>query len=240
MKKLFTFLFTMTWLLSFLGTSAFAYEAIEVTNGGTITGTVKFAGEPPERPMIEPSKDKEVCKPHPANDLIVSKETKGIQYAVAYLADIQKGKPQEKPAENPKVDQKGCEYLPHVLIFPAGSTIDILNSDGILHNIHTFSQANPPINKAQPKFKKVLQEKVEYPEVINVKCDVHTWMNAYWVATGHPYYAATDENGNFKLENVPPGNYKLGIWHEKLGTVTQDVAVKEKEETKVTVEMAPK
>jgi len=241
MRKLLVSVLILTWVIGF-SVSGFAYEGMEVSNGGTITGTIKFAGDPPEPKMIEPSKDKEACKAHPDLSLVVSKDTKGIKNAVVYLADIQKGKPQEKPAENPKFDQKGCEYLPHVLIFPAGTTVDILNSDGILHNIHTFPQsnANPPINKAQPKFKKVMQEKVEQPEVINVKCDVHTWMNAWWVATGHPYYVATDDNGNFKLENVPPGNYKLGIWHETLGSTEKDVAVKEKEEVKVDAEMAPK
>src|ERR1035437_4611063 len=77
-----------------------------------------------------------------------------------------------KPGEV-KFDQKGCDYTPHVLAFPAGSTVDILNSDGILHNIHSYSTKNPAFNMAQPKFKKVIQRKVEQPEVIKITCDAH-------------------------------------------------------------------
>lgn len=237
MKKLFIYALTLIWIVGF-NTRGLAYEAIEVTNSGTITGTIKFTGDPPELKMVEPAKDTEVCKPHPTEDLIVSKDTKGIKNAVVYLDGIEKGKPQENLAENPKFDQKECLYVPHVLIIPAGTTIDILNSDGILHNVHTYSSINPPINKAQPKFKKVMKEKVDQPEAINVKCDVHSWMNAWWIVTGHPYYALTDDNGNFKLENVPPGNYKLAVWQETLGSMSQEVTVKENEEVKVDVEMA--
>lgn len=236
MKKLLVCAVVLTWVVGF-NTLGFAYEAMEVGNGGTITGTIKFAGDAPEAKMIEPAKDTEICKSHPSEDLIVSKDSKGIKNAVVYLDGIEKGKPQEKPAEI-KFDQKGCQYAPHILVVPAGNTVDILNSDGILHNVHTYSKANPPINKAQPKFKKVMKEKVDQPEVINVKCDVHSWMTAWWIVTGHPYYVVTDDNGNFKLENVPPGNYKLGIWHEMLGSTSRDVAVKEKEEAKVDAEIA--
>jgi plastocyanin len=239
MRKLLIMVLAITSVIGFR-VSGFAYEAMEVANGGSISGSVKIAGDVPEPQMMEPSKDTEVCKPHPSQDLIVSKDSKGIKNAVIYLANIEKGKAQAALAENPKFDQKGCIYTPQVLLVPAGGTIDILNSDGILHNIHTFSQANPPINKAQPKFKKVMQEKVAQPEVINVKCDVHTWMNAWWVVTGHPYYTVTDDNGNFKLDNVPPGNYKLGIWHGVLGSMEHDVAVQEKQDAQVNVEMAKK
>jgi len=138
------------------------------------------------------------------------------------------------PAQNPTFDQKTCEFHPHVLAFPAGSTIDVTNSDGILHNIHTTSTVNPSQNQAQPKFKQKIQIKVDKPEwPINVKCDVHGWMSAFWVSEEHPYVAVTDANGAFKISDLPPGDYQVELWQEKLGKKTMPASIKAKEETKV-------
>jgi plastocyanin len=114
-----------------------------------------------------------------------------------------------------------------VLAFEAGSTVKIVNSDGILHNIHTYSEKNPSFNMAQPKFKKVIEQKIDQPEVIKVTCDAHGWMHGWWVATDTPYYAVTDDKGNYTIANVPPGDYTVEVWQEKLGTDDQKVSVKD-------------
>ena len=224
-----------------LTTVAGAYETGDVSNGGTISGEVKFSGDPPAPQKVAVTKDGEVCgKEKTSPDLVVG-ANKGIQNVVVRLADIKKGKALTPPASNPVFDQKNCEYNPHVLAFPAGSTIDILNSDGILHNVHTTSTANPSFNQAQPKFKKTIQTKIEKPEMpIKVQCDAHGWMHAWWVSEDHPYYAVTDASGAFKLADVPPGDYQLEAWHETLGKQTQKVTVKAKEDTKVSLEMSKK
>src|SRR5206468_541487 len=144
------------------------------------------------------SKDPEVCgKEKMSPDLVVGSD--GALANVVVTVEAQRGKKLELPAQDRVFDQKTCEYKPHVLLFPAGSTVDVLNSDGILHNIHTFGTANPPSNQAQPKFKPKIQIKVEKPETIPVKCDVHGWMSAWWVATDQPYVALTDATGAFKI-----------------------------------------
>jgi plastocyanin len=221
--------------------AAGAYDGVEVSDGGTISGEVKFSGDPPAPAKIPVTKDNEVCgKEKTSPDLVVG-SNKGIQNVVVRLSDIQKGKKLAPPATNPVFDQKGCEYSPHVLAFPAGSTIDILNSDGILHNVHTTSTANPSFNQAQPKFKKTIQAKIDKPEMpIKVQCDAHGWMHAWWVSEDHPYYAVTDANGAFKLADVPPGDYQLEAWHETLGKQTQKVKVQPKQDTKVSLEMTKK
>jgi len=205
-----------------IGFGAVAYQAA-ADNGGTITGTVKYDGSAPAPKKVEVTKDKEVCglKPHFDEDLIVSSGG-GIANAVVVLKDA---KGTATPAEV-KFDQKGCDYQPHVLAFPAGSTVDIMNDDGILHNIHTYSKVNPPFNMAQPKFKKEIQQKIEKPEVIKVSCDAHGWMHGWWYVTDTPYYAVTDDNGNFTIKDVPPGSYTIEVWQEKLGTQDQKVDVK--------------
>ena len=216
----------------FAGRAA-AYEVIAVTDGGTLAGTVKVDGPPPAAAKIPVTKDPEVCgKEKAAADLVVG--AGGTLANAVVVVKAAKGKKAEVPAQNPVFDQKTCEFHPHVLAFPAGSTIDVLNSDGILHNLHTASQTNPPSNQAQPKYKPKIQVKVEKPEwPIKVVCDVHPWMGGYWISAEHPYVAVTDASGAFKITDLPAGDYEVEIWHEKLGKKTEKASIKAKEETKV-------
>jgi len=218
-------------LLCFAGRGA-AYEAITVTDGGTLSGTVKTEGAAAPA-KIEVSKDPEVCgKEKTSPEMVVGPG--GVLANVVVVVKAAKGKKLEVPAQNPVFDQKTCEFHPHVLAFPAGSTIDVLNSDGILHNLHTQSTVNPPSNQAQPKFKPKIQVKVDKPEwPIAVKCDVHGWMSGYWISAETPYYAVTDASGAFKITDIPAGDYDVEVWQEKLGKKTEKVSIKPKEETKV-------
>ena len=218
---------------------AAAYEAIAVTDGGTLSGTVTIEGTAPPPAKIEVTKDPEVCgkeSKEKVNPSLLVGQGGGIANVVVTVKAA-KGKKLEVPAEHPVFDQRTCEFHPHVLVFPAGSTVDVKNSDGILHNIHTFGTANPPSNQAQPKFKPKIQLKVEKPETIQVKCDVHGWMSAWWVATDQPYVAVTDASGTFKITDLPPGDYEVELWQEKLGKKTEKVSITPKEETKVSWSM---
>ena len=219
---------------------AAAYEAIAVTDGGTLSGTVTIEGAAPAPGKIEVTKDPEVCgKEAKVAPALLVASGGGIANVVVTVKAA-KGKKLEVPAEHPVFDQKTCEFHPHVLVFPAGSTIDVKNSDGILHNIHTTSTVNPSQNQAQPKFKPKIQIKVEKPETIAIKCDVHGWMSGYWVATETPYVAVTDASGSFKISDLPPGDYDVELWQEKLGKAMQKASIKPKEETKVAWKMAVK
>ena len=207
------------------GAAAFPYETAPITAGGTITGVVRYAGVAPRRAQLEISKDKDVCGATPLFDqsLIVS-SSGGIGNAVITITDIPKGEPM-RPVNGVIFDQIGCEYSPHVIAFPAGSSIKVLNSDGILHSIHTESTINPVVDMAQPGFKKTLNVTIEKPEAIHVTCDAHNWMDGWWYATGNPYFAITGPDGRFSIANVPPGNYTLQVWQEKLGTMSRKVTV---------------
>jgi len=225
-----------------LAARAAAYEAMAVTDGGTLSGTVTIEGTAPPPAKIEVTKDPEVCgkeSKEKVNPALLVGPGGGIANVVVTVKAT-KGKKLEVPATNPVFDQKTCEFHPHVLVFPAGSTIDVINSDGILHNIHTTSTVNPSQNQAQPKFKPKIQIKVEKPETIAIKCDVHGWMSGYWVATETPYVAVTAADGSFKIADLPPGDYDVELWQEKLGKVTQKASIKPKEETKVAWKMAAK
>ncbi len=213
----------VVWLLR-VGV-VYPYEAATVIDGSAITGVVKFDGVPPKPAPLEVSKDKDVCAAKPLFDqsLIVGSDG-GIENAVVTITDIARGEPM-KPKDGVVFDQKDCEYSPHVIAFPAGSTIKVLNSDGILHSIHTESTINPVVDMAQPGFKKALSITIAKPEAIHVTCDAHNWMEGWWYATGNPYYAVTGADGRYSIANVPPGSYTLQVWQEKLGTMSRKVTV---------------
>jgi len=214
------------------------YKGGDVKDGGSISGTVKFKGTAPAAKKLDVGKDKEVCDKSPKMDQSLIVKDGNLANAVVTITDIKSGK--KIDAKKVTLDQNGCEYKPHVLAFVAGTAVEILNPDGILHNVHSYSKVNSAFNQAQPKFKKTLEVKVEKPEAVEVKCDVHGWMHGWLVATANPYFAVTDGSGSFKLTDVPAGSYTVEVWHEKLGKSTQKVTVKAKEEAKATFELAGK
>jgi plastocyanin len=231
-------LFLSAAIFALPASSMAQYQAGDVKDGGSVSGTVKFKGTAPAPKKLEVSKDKEVCGKSPKVDQSLVVNNGNLANAVVTITDIKTGK--KIDTKKVTLDQKECEYHPHVLAFPAGTTVEILNPDGILHNVHSYSKVNSPFNMAQPKFKKNMDVKVDKPEAIEVKCDVHSWMHGWLVATPTPYVAVTDNSGNFKLTDVPPGNYTMEVWHEKLGKNTQKVTVKAKEDAKVSFELAGK
>ena len=219
--------------------AAHGYEAGTVASGGSISGTVKYKGTPPAPAKLDVNKDTEVCgtEQKMSRELVVAADG-GIQYAVVSIPGIAKGK--AFPTGNSTLDQKGCEYQPHIVLMPAGGSIDIINSDGILHNIHTYSDKNPPLNRAQPKFKKTMTESLKDPERVRLSCDVHGWMQGWLIVEDDPYYAVTDDKGNFKITDIPAGDYEVKVWQEKLGESSQKVTVKAGADTPVNFELAGK
>jgi plastocyanin len=215
------------------------YSGGAVSDGGSISGSVKFKGTAPAPKKLDVGKDKEVCAKTPKMDQSLIVNNGNLANAVVTITDIKKGKKSE--VKKVTLDQNGCEYKPHVLAFQAGSSVEILNPDGILHNVHSYSKVNTAFNVAQPKFKKTMEQKIEKPEApFEVKCDVHGWMSGWLVSMAHPYFAVTDNSGNFKLTDVPAGTYNVEVWHEKLGKSSQKVTVKAKEDAKASFELAGK
>lgn len=199
------------------------YTPGEVTDGGTISGMVLYDGAAPTLKALRVEKDKKVCALHDKfNEELVVGAKGGLKNVVVYIETIETGKVWEKKYT---LDQDGCKFEPHVMVVGAGEKLSILNSDKILHNIHTYSKINPSMNKAQPKFKKKMTVKFSKAEFIRLRCDVHAWMSGWIVSAANPYYVVTDESGNFSISDVPAGTYTLKYWHEKLGEQSTEVTV---------------
>src|SRR5438105_14973969 len=136
--------------------------------GGTVEVEVKYNGAPVVE-KLKVNKDTEKCGTETTIEKVVVGSNKGLANVVASAPNA-KGGPAAKKVV---VDQHGCKFVPHVTVMAPGE-LELKNSDDILHNIHTYYTANPAINKAQPKFKKTMTEKLENPEVINLTFYVHS------------------------------------------------------------------
>jgi hypothetical protein len=134
------------------------------------------------------------------------------------------------------MDQNGCVFVPRVVIVPAGGTVDFLNSDRLLHNIHATPKLNVSFNRTQPK-SRTIPITFAKPEIVRINCDLHSWMIGWVVVAEHRFYAITGPDGQFTFDNLPPGQYKLQVWHERLGTVPANVTVGDQQPAKVTVEL---
>jgi len=213
-----------------------AYEAVPVTDGGALRGTVSVVGPVPVLPPLPVTKDRQACGTEVPNEDIVVGPTGGLADAVVWIAAIGRGKPFEAAA--PVLEQRGCRYVPRVLLVPAGETVTVTNGDGILHNIHTYGVKNPPLNRAHPHFRPTITHRFEEPEIIPVKCDAHRWMRAWIVVEAHPYYAKTEAAGTYVLGSVPAGAYELRVWHPTLGERAARVVVRAGESTATDFELA--
>ena len=197
---------------------------------GTITGTVTFDGKPPALKPLAMDADPVCAKKHAApvpSEMLAlgSGNTMGN-----ILVFVSKGVPAGKTWPVPKtpvvLDQNGCLYKPHVMGIMVGQTYRILNSDGVLHNIHTLPKVNAAFNKGMPPTLKEATTVFSKPEeVFHIKCDVHPWMSAYMAVFTHPFFSATATDGKFTIAGLDPGTYEITAWHEKLGTQTASVTV---------------
>ena len=205
----------------------------------TIKGSVRYTGAPVEKKKLPVTIDQYACgKEKDAEDLLVS-STNGIRNAVVSLRNLPPGAKGEWNLPEVKMDQRQCAFVPRVVVVPVGGTVEFLNSDRLLHNVRSAGKENPPFNRAQPHAR-TISVTFKKPEFLRVDCDLHSWMRGWVVVAEHPFYTVTNEQGEFTLENVPPGKYTLQVWQESLGTVTQEVTVGDKGAASVTVRMPKK
>src|SRR5262245_1884849 len=209
------------------------------SSGETIKGNVRYTGAPVEKKKVPMTIDQYICgKEKEAEELVLS-SNKGIGNVVVSLQTPPSGAKWNSDLPPAKMDQKQCSFVPRVVIVPAGGTVEFLNSDRLLHNVRSSGKENPPFNRAQPHARSI-SFTFKQPELLRVDCDLHSWMRGWVVVAEHPFYAVTNEQGEFMLENVPRGKYALHVWHESLGIVTQDVVVEDKGATTVSIGMGKK
>ena len=208
------------------------FVLIEISFAGDVQGKITFDGNAPKMKPLRMDADP-VCVANneiqPRKEWLVLDENNGVKNVLVFVKESKSGTLVDidyVPKDKAVIDQKGCVYVPHVLGVMVGQQLDILNSDGTLHNIHALPKVNKEFNKAMPRSKKQMSvtfDKVEAP--FKVKCDVHPWMGAYLGVFDHPYFAVTDDSGSYSISGLAPGKYVIEAWHEKLGSQSADITV---------------
>jgi hypothetical protein len=210
-------------------TPAPALPSIDQATVATIGGHITLEGTPPKPQRIQTKSDPNCKEPVFTQSYVVGKAG-ALANVFVYVKDW--GGKYEIPVPTTPVvlAQKNCTYVPHVLGIMAGQPLELRNDDPTLHNIHAVPQANREFNMGQPIQGMRQQHVFSTPEVlVPFKCDVHNWMSAFVGVLDHPFYAVTNDQGDFELKGLPPGTYTIEAVHEKLGRQTQTITVGPKE-----------
>lgn len=193
------------------------YKVVTVTDGGTISGTVKWSGPVPHNLEFPITKDPQICDPESKKTADLERLVVGTQGGVAntivYLKNISSGKAMELPEQRRHLDQKHCRYIPHILLVPQDGILSMMSSDATLHTIHMDGAAT--YNLPFPFTDRPTTRTMSTPGLVHLRCNGgHVWMNAEMMVVPHPYYAVTDESGRYQFTDVPPGTYQIVAWHE--------------------------
>ncbi len=196
---------------------------------GTISGSVKFSGTAPENEILSMSADPTCVAAHSGPvraETVIVNSNGTLKNVFVYVKEGLGTQTFPVPAETVTIDQKGCQYNPHVFGMQVGQSLEILNSDPTLHNVHSMAEKSKQFNLGMPIQGMKLKKKFEAPEImVKLKCDVHPWMSAFIGILNHPFFGVSDDSGNFEIKDLPAGEYTIEAWHEKYGTQTQKVTV---------------
>jgi len=205
--------------------------ASSLVYAASITGTIVYEGKAPKFREIKMDADP-ICVMHNAEarfpQTLVLGENQTMGNVFIHVVKGLPKKTHETPTEPVVLTQQGCMYEPHVIALMVGQPLKILNPDGTLHNVHALSKINKEFNIAMPKFRKEMSKTFDKEEfMFPIKCDVHPWMGAYASVMTHPYFDITEADGKFSIDQLPPGEYVIEIWHEKLGKQSAKVMLTE-------------
>lgn len=214
-------------------------KQVDASSAGSVTGTIRFDGVPPQLKTINMIDVSNCAKMHATPVLtegVVPGDNGSLQNVVVFLQgdfSAYSFPPTNSPVN---VNQEGCVYSPHVVAVMTGDPLEVANADSVTHNINAISQSRQGWNETQlpgsaPIVRRFAREEIP----ITVKCTMHPWMRLYVAVLSHPYFQITGKDGQFALRNVPPGTYTLTAWHEVYGTKKLTVAIQPKQEQTVSI-----
>jgi len=221
------------------GGGAAVENPVDPATAGNVAGRVTFAGTAPTMAPIDMNAEPTCAAKHasqPMQQAFVAGSGGGLPNVFVYVREGLEGLQFPTPPQPVMVDQNGCVYVPHVFGVQTGQSITIRNSDGLLHNINASPTVNRPFNVSQPVNMETSRSFAAAEIMIPVRCDVHSWMNAFIGVLTHPYYAVSGADGSVSLPGLPPGNYVVEAWHERFGTMTTNVTVATGETAQISFE----
>jgi plastocyanin len=215
-----------------------AATPIDPATAATIKGSVKFDGTAPKASKIDMSQDPGCKGTNEAENVVVSGGD--LANVFVYVKEGLGNRAFDAPKDPVVLDQKGCQYHPHVLGVMAGQTVQIKNDDPTTHNIHPTPKDNREWNESQPPASPAIEKNFAREEImLPVKCNQHPWMKMYINVVKNPFFAVTDKSGKYEIKGLPPGDYTLAFVHEKLGEQDQKVTVAAKDSKTVDQSFKP-
>jgi hypothetical protein len=243
MRKILILLMAAAWMVLIVSIT-YAYDVINVTNGGALTGVIKVAGTPPSDETISIDSSKEFCGDTQKADKYIITDSK-VKNVVVWLDQINKGK--KMTTGTYPIEINKCRISPLVGVAFTGGQFTFKNDDTILHTLQLKLGLNfqkelssrplkngaTIINVALPKSEMELKHAIApyyniSPErsYITIMSNTHTFMRGYVFVFDHPYASVSNASGAFSITDIPSGSYTLKIWHEGLGAMEKKITVK--------------
>lgn len=230
-------------IIAFVGCSCasplFAYEVISVEKGGELSGTITFKGEPPANPPIKVIVNPEYCGDTVYDETYrVNPQNKGLENVVISIEGIEKGK---KPNEQPVIlETLKCRFVPHVQAGLVGSSYEVQNMDSVPHVYRLWQNGQTILNVAIPPHGRNIKKTMSETGILTEGCTLHPFMKGAIFVAPNPYFSVTDKDGNFRISDIPPGKYRVKIWHEALPPQEKEIAIFPQKRVNLSVELSLK
>lgn len=192
-----------------------------------LRGTIRFEGPRPKRaPVHMDESSRKLHQSQPRDESVLIGKSGGLANVFVYIKNPPAGE-YKLPTKPAILDQKGSIFIPRVQAVRVGQQLMMKNGDPFIHNVRSLSRKNRQFNIAQPQGSLDREKTFDQAEgPITLKCDFHRWMEAHLWVMDHPFYAVTNAEGEFEILDLPPGDYEISAWHEKLGEQSQEITVR--------------
>ncbi len=202
---------------------------------GVLEGQVLFEGSNiPRSTRVENTTDPQDCGTiQSLGNIIISSRNQGIKNVIVALNNVPLPQYYTPQPVSFTLDNRDCQFQPHVAVLTTESSIEAVNSDPIFHSVHWYGFSN--LNQALGPHQSKVVQTVKRPGYVIVKCDVHGWMQAFLRVDNHSFHSVSAEDGTFRIENIPPGSFVLEVWHEYFGKQEVTVNIKTDALSRVTV-----
>src|SRR6266404_7049094 len=191
---------------------------------GALPGKLTLSGLAPKLANLPVTRDMKLCGNSKPDESLEVSDGGGVKNAVVWLADVPL--PADFKPGKEKLDQQQCVFLTHVVVAPLGATLEVMNSDKVLHNVRAQAGDVKLMNYAMPIPGHVVPTKLKKDGIFKVSCDVHPWMRAWLVVLPTAAFAITGEDGRYGIADLSPGRHRVKIWHERLGEREAEIEIR--------------